>query len=309
MALLLGGFGWAGAQHSGQQSVRIGLGYLPNVQFTPFYVSDKLGYYKSEGVNVKFQHGFINELMPLLLQGKLDFIVGDPEDAVLARSQGAPLKYVMAIYGKSPVTLFGKNLGNLRGKTIGIPGPYGSSYYALQAYLDGHDLKEGQDIKVASIGYTQVDAVRTGKVDAAVGYVNNEVVNLRGAGVKVQTIDLFTSYPMVGVGIITTEKSLGTLAKRVVSATQRGLKFTLEQPERAFKVAQPVFGDGGGSLEVLRASLPLVKNTYTAQYGLGASNPAGWDKAIAALIKQGKLPAGTGAAQFYTNELINKTLK
>ncbi|MDG9393359.1 ABC transporter substrate-binding protein, partial [Streptococcus pneumoniae] len=77
------------AQSASVRTVNVGLGYVPNVQFTPFYVADKLGYFKAEGLNVKFQHGYVNELMPLLLQGKLDFVVGDPEDAIFARTQGA----------------------------------------------------------------------------------------------------------------------------------------------------------------------------------------------------------------------------
>ena len=32
--------------------VRVGLGYIPNVQFTPFYVADRLGYFKAEGLDV-----------------------------------------------------------------------------------------------------------------------------------------------------------------------------------------------------------------------------------------------------------------
>ena len=71
------------------KTVNIGLGYIPNVQFTPFYVADQLGYFRAEGLNVKYQHGYVSELMPLLLQGKLDFVVGDPEDASL-RALRAP---------------------------------------------------------------------------------------------------------------------------------------------------------------------------------------------------------------------------
>lgn len=314
VALVAGNAGaQAGAGQAGK-TITIGLGYLPNVQFTPFYVADKLGYYKAEGITVKFQHGFINELMPLLLQGKLDFVVGDPEDAIFARNQGAPVSYVMAMYQKSPVTIFSakplNSAADLKGATVGLPGPYGSSYNALQAYLDQAGLTEDRDVRVASIGYTQADAVRTGKVDAAVGYINNEVVQLRGAGQKVYTLDPFTAYPMVGAGLLTIDKTLkGDLAKKVVRASQRGLKFTVTNAAQAFKLAQPVFGKNGGTLEVLRASLPLIQSSFTAQQGLGANNAANWDKAVAALIKQGRLPAGTKASQFYTNALISKTLK
>lgn len=296
------------------RTVNIGLGYIPNVQFTPFYVADRLGYFKAESLNVKYQHGFINELMPLLLQGKLDFVVGDPEDVIFARNQGAPVKYVMAMYQKNPVTVFStrplSRAADLKGMTVGIPGPYGSSYNAIQAVLDEANLQEGRDVKLATIGYTQLDAVRGGKVDAAVGYINNDVVQLRAAGTSVNTLDLSGAYPMVGVGLITLEKNLsGDLARKVVRASQRGLKFTVANPAQAFKTAQPVFGKNGGTLDVLKASTPLISSAYAAQNGLGASNPANWAKAVAALVKLGKLPANTKATDFYTNTLISKTLK
>lgn len=296
------------------RTVNIGLGYIPNVQFTPFYVADKLGYFKAEGLNVKFQHGYISELMPLLLQGKLDFVVGDPEDAIFARNQGAPVKYVMAVYQKSPVTVFGLKplnaVGDLKGKTVGIPGPFGSSYSAIQAVLDEAGLQDGKDVKLATIGYTQLEALKAGRVDAAVGYINNDVVQLRSGGQKVYTLDTASAYPMVGAGIITTDKNLtGDLAKKVVRASQRGLKFTVTNPAQAFKIGQEVFGKNGGTLEVLKASTPLMTSSYTAQSGLGASNPANWTKAVAALVKQGKLPATAQAGEFYTNTLISKALK
>jgi NitT/TauT family transport system substrate-binding protein len=297
------------------RTVNIGLGYIPNVQFTPFYVADKLGYFKAEGLNVKYQHGYVSELMPLLLQGKLDFLVGDPEDAIFARTQGADVKYVMAMYQKIPVTVFslpGKNIGSvadLKGKIVGIPGTFGSSYFALGALLDSARLKES-DIRLASIGFTQLEAVRTGKVDAAVGYVNNEVVQLAAAGIRANTLDVTAAYPMVGVGLMTTGKTLNSdTARKVVRAAQRGLKFTVANPAAAFKLAQPVFGTGGGGLDILRASVPLIQSSVTAQNGLGFSDPAAWSKAVAYLQQSGKVPASFKPTDFYSNALISKTMR
>lgn len=296
------------------RTVNIGLGYNADVQFTPFYVADKLGYFAAEGLKVNYQHGFVNQLLPLLIQGKLDFVVGDPEDAIFARNQGADVKYIMTMYQKNPVTVFSlqplDGVASLKGKTVGIPGPYGSSYHAIQALLDSAGLTEGRDIKLATIGFTQQDAVRAGRVDAAVGYVNNDVVLLgQSLGKKVYTLDISGAYPMVGVGLIASGKSLtGDLAARVVRASQRGLKFTVADPARAFKLAQPVFGKGG-TLDILKASTPLMTSAYTRQNGIGASNPEAWAKAVAALVKQGNLPAGAKATDYYTNSFISKTLK
>lgn len=298
-----------------QTSVTIGLGYVPNVQFTPYYVADQLGYFKAEGLTVKFQHGYISELMPLLLQGKLDFVVGDAEDAIFARAQGAPVTYIMAMYQRVPVTVFSlpakniRRVTDLKGKTVGIPGPFGSSYFALQALLASGGLREG-DVKLATIGFTQLDAVRSGRVDAALGYVNNEVVQLKAAGITPNTLDVTQAYPMVGAGIMTTQKKLtGDLAKKVVRASQRGLAFTLADPARAFQLGSKVFGPSGGSLAVLKASLPLIRSDYTRAHGLGASDPAAWQKAVAFLKSQGKLPASVSAADFYSNAYVSLDIR
>ncbi|MDV6374299.1 ABC transporter substrate-binding protein [Deinococcus arenicola] len=319
LTLLLGtGVQNAAAQTSSTQTpartVNIGLGYNPDVQFTPFYVADKLGYFAAEGLKVNYQHGYVTQLLPLLLQGKLDFVVGDPEDAIFAKNQGADVKYIMTMYQKNPVTVFSlkplDSIASLKGKTVGIPGPYGSSYHAIQAVLDSANLKEGKDITLSTIGFTQQDAVRAGRVDAAVGYINNDVVLLgQSVNKKVYTLDISAAYPMVGVGLIASGKSMtGDLAAKVVRASQRGLKFTVADPARAFKLAQPVFGKAG-TLEILKASTPLMTSAYTAASGIGASSPDAWTKAVAALVKQGKLPAGAKATDYYSNGFISKTLK
>ncbi|UBV42318.1 ABC transporter substrate-binding protein [Deinococcus taeanensis] len=297
-----------------QRTVNIGLGYNPDVQFTPFYVADKLGYFRAEGLKVQYQHGYVSQLLPLVLQGKLDFVVGDPEDAIFARNQGADVRYVMTMYQKNPVTVFSLSPlagpAALKGRTVGIPGPFGSSYHAIQALLDSANLKEERDVRLASIGFTQVDAVRAGRVDAAVGYANNDVLQLaRTSGRRVYTLDIEGAYPMVGVGLIASGRSLtGDLARKVVRASQRGLKFTVADPSRAFRLAQPVFG-ASGTLDVLKASTPLMSGPYTQANGLGAMNPSAWTKAVAALVRQGKLPAGAKATDYYSNAFISRTLK
>ncbi|WP_027483869.1 ABC transporter substrate-binding protein [Deinococcus pimensis] len=302
-----------GVSGASARTINIGLGYIPNVQFAPFYVAQEEGYFKREGLDVKFQHGYVSELMPLLLQGKLDFVVGDAEDAILARSQGAPVKYVMAMYQKLPVTVFslpGKGIdtpADLRGRTIGIPGTFGSSYFALQALLSANKLGE-KDVKLAPIGFTQVEAVRAGRVDAAVGYVNNDVLQLRAAGVTANTLDVTKAYPMVGVGMIGTEKTLAdAVARKVVRAAQRGVAFTVQNPQKAFQIAtsKAYAGSAGGTLDVMKASVELMKGG--AFYG--NINPTSWGRAVGYLQSSGRVPKTFKASDFYSGAYLDKTVK
>ena len=292
------------------KTVTIGLGYLPNVQFAPFYAAAQEGYFKAEGLNVKFQHGYAQELMPLLLQGKLDFVVSDAEDAIFARAQGAPVKYVLAMYQRLPATVFSlpklgiKTPADLRGKTVGLPGTYGSTYFALQALLASAGLSE-KDVKLLPIGFTQLEAVRAGRVDAAVGFVNNEVVQLRAAGVTPNTLDVTRAYPMTGAGLIATDKTLaGDLARKVVRASQRGIAFTLANPQQAFADSKAYAGQAGG-MPVLKASLPLLRGADV----VGQVNAAGWAKAVAFLQESGKLKKTFKPTDFYSNGYLDKGVK
>ncbi|MBB6098365.1 NitT/TauT family transport system substrate-binding protein [Deinobacterium chartae] len=303
---------------SAQQKVVVGLGYIPNVQFAPFYAAEKRGFYKAEGLEVEFRHGYVSELVPLLLQGKLDYVVGDAEDAVFARAQGAPLRYVMAMYQRLPVTIFSlpaeriESVRDLRGKVIGIPGAFGSSYTALQALLAKNGLKES-DVRLNPIGFTQIDAVRAGKVDAAVGFVNNEVVVLREQGVKVNALDLSRAYPMVGSGVIASEKTLASVAgvKKFLRASQRGLAYTLANPQGAYQDSLPYIGSaaGAGQLEVLKASLPYMRSAYTDKNGLGYSDPAAWASAVNFLKSLGRLKSDVKAGGFYSNAFLTRGVK
>jgi NitT/TauT family transport system substrate-binding protein len=78
---------------------------------------------------------------------------------------------------------------DLRGKRVGIPGPFGASYVALRGLLEAGGLTE-QDIKLESIGFTQAAAIEQNQVDAAVDYAANGPVVMALQGVAVSQIAL-----------------------------------------------------------------------------------------------------------------------
>ena len=283
----------------------IGLGYIPNVQFTPFYAADAMGYYKAEGFEVEFKHGYVSELMPLLLQGKLDAVVGDAEDAIFAQAQGAKVKYVLAMYQKLPVTVFSlaeKDIvkaNDLKGKTLGIPGAFGASYIALQAYLAKNKIKE-TELTVAPIGFTQLEAVKGGRVDAALGFINNEPLMLKQQNSKVNTLDLTSAYPMVGNGVIVSEKMLKDVKtlQKILRATQKGLAYTVTSTPKAFEVGKKYFGTAGGDISVLNASVGLMRSSYTTKTALGFSDPSAWAKAVTVLKSLARCPREPKPATF-----------
>ncbi|MCL6569367.1 MAG: ABC transporter substrate-binding protein [Meiothermus silvanus] len=294
------------------EKVRVGLGYVPDVQFAPFYAGVVEGIYAKRGLEVEFQHGFASELYPLLAQGKLDFVVADAEDVIALRAQGIPLKYVMALYQSVPNALFSlaekniKSVRDLKGKTIGMPGMFGVSLTSLQAMLRAAGLKES-DVKIVTIGFTQAEAVVQGRVDVAMGFINNEPVFLQRQGVKLNVIPAGPYNRSPGNGVISTDKVLenADLVRRFLAASQEAMALTLANPRQAFEDAKKYVQNlDEARYAVLMASIRLYQSPYTRQYGLGFSNPQSWISSYTLLKQTGRVKADLPVTAFYTNEFL-----
>src|SRR5712692_1802600 len=91
LALLLGACGASTSPSStGQPSlakVSIGLGYIPDIQFAPFYVAQSKGYYKAAGLNVTFHHGIVNDLIGSMVLGHDNLVFASGDEELVARSK------------------------------------------------------------------------------------------------------------------------------------------------------------------------------------------------------------------------------
>jgi NitT/TauT family transport system substrate-binding protein len=299
------------SQAQEMQRVRVGLGYLPDVQFAPFYLGVVEGLYEKQGLEVEFQHGFVTELYPLLAQGKLDFVVGDAEDVITFQNE-IPFKFLMAMYQQVPNALFSltdKNITtiqDLKGKKIGIPGMFGSSYTSLQAVLQAAGLSES-DVTIEQIGFTQIEAVLSNRVDVAMGFINNEPIVLKNQGVAINVIDAGAYNPAPGNGIMTSEAVLENtdLIKRFIAASQAALALTIQEPQKAFDASkQHVENLGDDRMEVLLTSIALYSSPYTKENGLGFTNPEGWERTLELLTSTGRVTTDLPADSFYTNDYL-----
>lgn len=310
---------WGVSSWGSAQTLRVGLGYMPNIQFAPFYTAQSQGFYEEEGLQVEFQHGFSTELFPLLAQGKLDIVVADAEDAISLRAldpEGAPFVYVMALYQQVPNAVFSlsdKNIlepEDLAGKTLGIPGLFGTSYTALQAVLQAGGL-EDREVNVQQIGFTQLEAVASGRVDAAMGFVNNEPLILERQGLAVNVIRVGPLSPALGSGVITSESVLKDpeRIRGFLAATKRGLEESIRLPERAVEASLPFIPDLTGdareaALEILNATIPLYTSAYSRQHGLGSIDPQNWNAFLTLLKDSGRLETNLPAEAFYSNDFL-----
>ncbi len=298
------------------RKLTIGLGYIPDIQFAPFYVAQARGYFRDEGLDVDFKQGLDVDVLKLIGTGALNFGVAGGDEVMIARSQGVPLVYVGTWYQKYPVTMVALEKANIRtvaelkGRTIGVPGRYGATYIGLLALLDSAGLKES-DVQLREIGFTQVQALTQGQVDVIVGYTNNEPVQLRALGQTITTINVFDKVNLVSNGLVTDEKTANNdpeLVRAVVRAVMRGIRDTIADPDAAVTLSLPTIPGAADKRDQLRAvldaTLPVLQGDQTTAHGLGYADPAAWSSSRDLLLRLKVLGGDIDLAKTYSNAYL-----
>jgi NitT/TauT family transport system substrate-binding protein len=292
----------------------LAMGYIPSVQFAPFYVARAAGYFKDAGLDVTFRYGFESDLLKLVGTNELQFMIGSGEEVILGRSQGLPVRYVMRWYRRFPVVLFAKaekgikTPADLAGKRVGIPGLFGASYVGWQAivYASGLDARK---VTLQSIGFTQAAAVSQDQVDAALDYVVNGPVQLRLAEQAVTVIPVADFVDLPSNGIITNDKTIQEkphLVKALVTAALRGLADTLADPDAAFDLSLKAVPEAGGAQAKISRAIfdESLKLWQAAQPDLGRSDPTAWENATQFMRKMGLIQADVAVSDLYTNDFV-----
>lgn len=178
----------------------VGLTFIPNVQFSPFYVAVREGIFASHGLEVTLRHhGQQEDLWGAVLGGQEDIVFASADEAMVARAGGNDLRTFATAYQTYPLNVMGGDpavhgadagLEVLAGATLGVPGHFGSSYYAALCAIHVAGLSE-TDVELVDIGYTTLSALSTGQVDFAMGFINNEGVQLRNQNIAALSIPVF----------------------------------------------------------------------------------------------------------------------
>ncbi len=305
----------AGQTASARPHLTVGLTYYADVQFAPFYVADALGYYRNAGIDVSFQQGIETNEFALLAAGKEDAIFAGGDEVLEARgASNLPLVDVATVFQKYPVALIVPasspihTAADLRGHSIGVPGPYGATYTGLLALLHSAGLSTS-DVNVQSIGFTQVPALLTHKVDAVMGYANNEAVQLPRQGFAIRTLNVWDAQPLVSNGLVVLQGELRSHPDQVralVSATLRGVQYVSAHPADAVRICEhyvPGLSDSAkqaNALAVLQATIPLWQGAGK----LGYNDPATWQSMETFLQSAGLVKGSVNVSQAFTDSYL-----
>jgi len=292
--------------------IRLPMGYIPNVQFAPFYVAMEKGYFREAGFEIEFDYSFETDGVTLTGSNELQFAVVSGEQVLLARAQGLPVVYVLAWWQDYPVGTVAKSDQGIQtpedlvGKHIGVPGLFGASYVGLRALLEAGGLEES-DINLDSIGYNQVEALVTDQVEAAVIYVVNEPTQLRALGYDVDVVPVSDYVQLASNGLISNETTIAEnpdLIRNLARAILRGIEYTISNPEEAYDISEKYIenladADEKVQRKVLENSIQFWKTDQP-----GFSNPKAWENMQNVLLDMGLLSEPLDLDQAFTNEFI-----
>jgi NitT/TauT family transport system substrate-binding protein len=292
--------------------IRLPMGYIPNIQFAPFYVATEKGYFRDAGIDLEFDYKFETDGVALVGAGELPFAIASGEQVLLARAQELPVVYVAAWYQQYPVSVVAKSeLGilipqDLKGRKIGLPGLFGANYVGLRALLHEAGLEEG-DVTLDAVGFNQVELMAAGQQDIVVGYAANEPIQLRAQGVAVTEIRVADYVQLASNGILASEKVMvedPDLVRAFVGAFLRGLEDTIANPDKAFTISEsyiPNFSDLDADVQkqVLETSIEQWKAER-----LGYSDPQAWENMQNVLLDMGLISEKMELNKAFTNEFI-----
>jgi len=291
--------------------IRLPMGYVADVQFAPWYVAVENGYFAEEGIELEFDYSWETDGVRLAGSGELPFSIASGDQVILARAQGLPVRSITSWFQRFPVSVVAleesgiEEPADLAGRKVGIPETFGASYIGWRALTAEHGLEE-DDVELEVIGYTQLANLTEGRIDAAVVYANNEPVQLEQMGEDVVQFLVAKEISLVSNGIIANETVLEEqpeLVRAFVRAFLKGLRDTLDDPDKAFEICRQYVEGLDENEDVQRAVLDATIRYWQGD-SLGKSDPQAWRNTVEVMRTAGLLEESVSPDDAFTNAFL-----
>jgi len=300
------------APNGSLRAITLNLTYIPNVQFAPFYVGIENGYFADAGLNVTLNYGNEADLIALVGSGNQQFMIASGEQVLMGRAQGLPVVTVYNWYKQFPVgivSLAEKNIStpiDLKGKTIGLPGLYGANYIGFEAFAQNQGLQDS-DYTLQSIGFTQVESLVGGIVDAAVIYLANEPSQLRAMGYEINTLRVADSINLIGNGLVTNESTIKEdpeLVRAVLGALLKGIQFTAENPDETYRICAKYVDNLAEADEAVQKQVLAESIKLWDVYPTNENHSVRWENMQSVLLKLGLMSQSVDLKGVYDGSFL-----
>lgn len=174
LSLTLGGVGQA--QEPEKKDLTLGVGGKSLLYYLQLTLTERLGYFKEQGLNVTVtDFGGGAKALQSLIGGSADVVTGAYEHTIRMQVKGQPIAAVLEL-GRFPGIVLGvskakagsvKSFKDLKGMKIGVTAPGSSTNFFVNALIAREGLK-ADDVSIIGVGtgLSAVAAMKKGDIDA-----------------------------------------------------------------------------------------------------------------------------------------------
>lgn len=224
------------------QTITLTPKWTAQAQFTGYYVADKLGFYKDEGLDVRVQHPAISESsFSLMEKGRSQAVVMNLSFAFMERLAGTRIVNILQTSQENSLMLIShsplKSVKDLRGKKIAVWNHL--SYKLLERFAEHYQLQPMEWIRFNS----GVDLFLSKAADPCLVGSYNEFLQLAEFGMKIDSTHFLRladyGYNLPEDGLYVTEEFYNQYpdaARKLAKASMRGWIWANEHQEAALDI-------------------------------------------------------------------------
>ncbi len=273
----------------------------PTVTFLPAEVARQRGFLREQNLDVKLLLTRSEADRAALVSGSVDYTLRAGSSFVSA-ARGLPVKIVLLAtlrpFWGLVVRPEIKSVGELKGKSVGVPGLLGAQQISAKVILKHYGLDPERDViyRVVDSG-TRIAAILSGSLDSSM-MDYGEAFRAKKAGLKmlVNAADL---HGLLAGGLAVNSKKLKEKpdqVKRMLKAMVQALRYIQENPEGTQQVMMDWLKlDSEMAADIYQ----MAKNNYTKN---GMIDEATMDPLVAAML------AEAGIKNIAPSQLVDFTL-
>ena len=249
------------------------LDFTPNAVHSGIYLARSRAFDEAEGVRFEITPpSDSTDAVKLLSANRVDFAVLDIHDVAIANERGAEIVAVMPLVRRPLASVVAApdiaRPRDLEGGTVGVTG-LPSDVAVLRSIVEG-DGGDPATVETTTIGFTAVQAVAGGRVDAATAFWNVEGLALerRVPETNVFQLDEYGAPPYPELVLCVSRRTWQErrdVVRAGVTALRRGYRETLVDPESAVAAITEV-EDGVDRVD-LQAQLDVLAPAIAAGDG------------------------------------------
>ena len=303
--------------------VSVMLDWVPRGAHAPFYVAEKMGYFKQQGLDVSITPGKgSSTTMQLVGHGKADFGFGDLPTLATAKSKGIPVVALVATNEKSPLAMCAladshplKTPQAMKGLRMGID-PSGSTFVFYKTLLAANHMTRA-DLREFTLGQPYENYLLQGRVDIIPCYVDAELPTLQAhAGNRKISVLLGSKwgYNILGSGLLTNEsmiKNHPDTVQKLVNAYMKGFRWVMSHPKQAAAIVADSSAETKGQEAIFASQLSedmadTFTNSVTKQHGLGYMTAQQWKSTVSVLLKNKVITKSPSSSSLFDDSFLVK---